>query len=249
MQSNPDETGPPTLRVTNWNVEWATSISDRGRAIAGKIAASQPHVACLTESHADFFSSGHVVTAAADYGYGDKGARRKVVLWSQTPWTSVEIVGEPTLPSGRFVAAATLTPLGEIRFIGVCIPWKDAHVRTGRRDRSAWKDHSHFLKGLQSVLSNTPMERLILLGDFNQTIPRHRAPLYAFELLSEVLTPFVCPSAGPIPNAPKPTIDHICHTPDLAASSISVLSNQHDEIGELSDHFGLNLHLRLATSP
>ncbi len=122
------------------------------------------------------------------YGYGEKGARRKVVLWSQAPWTSVEVIGEPTLPGGRFVAATTTTLLGEIRFIGVCIPWKDAHVRTGRKDRAAWDDHSHYPNGLQSVLCNTPMDRRILFGDFNQTIPRKRAPLDLFTRLAARLS-------------------------------------------------------------
>lgn len=246
MQPDPCESDLPKLRLVNWNVEWAISTSVRGQAIFDKITAIQPHVTCLTESHTDFFSKGHVVTADADYGYGDKGARRKVVLWSQAPWTSVDVVGEPTLPGGRFVAATTTTPLGPIRFIGVCVPWKDAHVRTGRRDRSAWEDHSHYLNGLQSLLTNTRINRLILVGDFNQAIPRRTAPLAVFERLSAVTEPFCCPTAGMLPDAPTQTIDHICHSSDLSANSISVLSNQHEEIGRLSDHFGLSGQLQLA---
>jgi hypothetical protein len=40
----------------------------------------------------------------------------------------------------------TDTPIGPIRFVGVCIPWRDAHVRTGRRDRAPWEDHLRFLE-------------------------------------------------------------------------------------------------------
>jgi hypothetical protein len=45
----------------------------------------------------------------------------------------------------------TDTPIGPIRFVGVCIPWRDAHVRTGRRDRAPCEDHLRFLEQARIV--------------------------------------------------------------------------------------------------
>ena len=249
MEPEPGESNPSSLRLVNWNVEWASAHTARGQTIQERIAATRPQVVCLTESHVNFFSTGHVATADANYGYGDQGTRRKVVLWSQAPWRDVEIVGEATLPGGRLVAATTETPLGAVRFVAVCIPWKDAHVRTGRKDREPWEDHLHYLDGLRRFLSNAPMQRLVLLGDFNQTIPRTHAPLPVFERLSQLLESFTCATSGSFADAPKPAIDHICHSPDLSATLNCVLSNEHAEIGQLSDHFGLSATIRIAMGP
>jgi endonuclease/exonuclease/phosphatase family metal-dependent hydrolase len=241
------ETPQPTLRLVNWNVEWARGSRPTGEAIKARVAEVQPHVICLTESHADFFQSGHVITSEADYGYGDQGSRRKVVLWSECPWTEITTIGEPQLPSGRFVAGTTQTPLGPVRFVGVCIPWKDAHVRTGKKNRKPWQDHEQFLQGLPQSLTGHPQERLIVLGDFNQTIPRTRAPEPIHDQLMTALGMLACATAGPLADAPSLAIDHVCHSADLRAEPPVILSNRHDELGELSDHFGIGATLTRET--
>lgn len=77
---------------------------------------------------------------------------RKVILWSKNPWRDIDYVGDESLPTGRFVSGTTMTSIGEIRCIGVCIPWRNAHVSTGRKDKKQWEDHEPYLEGLKKVL-------------------------------------------------------------------------------------------------
>jgi hypothetical protein len=96
---------------------------------------------------------GHWISADPDYGYSQPGNRRKVMLWSRSSWSSVDRVGSTRIPGGRFVSGTTATSIGPVTFLGVCIPWRDAHVRTGRKDRSGWEDHSAYLMGLKRLLT------------------------------------------------------------------------------------------------
>ena len=52
------------------------------------------------------------------------------------PWAAVDIGISSALPAGRLVAGTTLTALGPLTVVGVCIPWRDAHMPSGRKDRS-----------------------------------------------------------------------------------------------------------------
>jgi hypothetical protein len=60
---------------------------------------------------------GYCLDADPDYGYPNKGGRRKVILWTKHPWTEVDATGDEAIPTGRFVSGVT----GGIRFVGVCI--------------------------------------------------------------------------------------------------------------------------------
>jgi len=56
-----------------------------------------------------------------------------VVLTSNEPWNDVVTEGPDGMPPGRFVTGVT----HGVRVVGVCIPWADAHVSTGRKMPSA----------------------------------------------------------------------------------------------------------------
>lgn len=238
-QNNQTMTEQPKLRVVNWNVEWAKATSPRGRVILERINSLHPDIVCLTEAHSDFLPKGFVETSDADYGYGDQRSRRKVVLWSTNPWTDVHRGAGLDLPGGRFVAATTSTPLGKARFVGVCIPWKGAHVRTGRTDRQPWEDHERYLDHLPKSPDFRRDSRLVLLGDFNQRIPRNQVPLALYAKLEAAISPFKVATAGTLPGAPSLAIDHICHTHDVRCSVVSILEKHDPNVGKLSDHFGI----------
>ena len=75
-----------SLRLVNWNVEWATPKSQRTTEILSRIDRLAPEVVCLTETHVGLMShSGHVIYSKPDYGYRVKESRRKVLLWSREP--------------------------------------------------------------------------------------------------------------------------------------------------------------------
>ena len=180
-----------SLRVALWNVEWTRPRSRRADVIRRYLGSADPDIICLTESYSDMLAGGYQIEAEEDYGYPVVEGRRKVLQLSKWAWRLSDRVGSPTLPQGRYVSGVTETPLGLLQITGVCIPWSGAHVSTGRRDRTRWEDHLSYLEGLRPLLRAEPSKPHILLGDFNQTVPRGSQPKGAFEVLTEALTPWL----------------------------------------------------------
>ena len=138
------------MRIINWNTEWATSRSYRGKEIKKRINVYNPDIVCLTETYSDFLAeTGYGIESSADYGYKTHPGRRKVVMWSRNPWDQVDTTGNNVLPGGRYVSGQTMAGGTRLHITGVCVPWKDAHVRTGRKDRQPWQDHRDYLMGLK----------------------------------------------------------------------------------------------------
>lgn len=232
-----------SLRIVNWNLEWAPPRRSRGQELRRRIEQAKPEVVCLTESHLDFLPGGHVILADANYGYRCAPTRRKVLLWSRRPWTKVDELGDSKLPSGRYIRGTTETSVGPVTFVGVCVPWKDAHVRTGRRDRDAWEDHAAYLEQLPKILKPLRRNRTVVLGDFNQTIPRTRVPEHLFEMLTKALIGFEVATAGRIKGAETQAIDHVYYSAGLRTPQAHALSNICPSGKRLSDHFGLSVML------
>lgn len=237
------------LRIVNWNVEWRRPRSSAARTLQARVFGQTPNIICLTESYRDFLPApGHLIEAEADYGYPIREGRRKVLLWSEQPWSSVDAVGNPDLPTGRFIRGTTDTPIGPIDVVGVCIPWSGAHVSSGRRDKKRWEDHLAYLSTVGRILPVEP-NRLVVAGDFNQKVPRTIAPVAAYRALDEaMLSRLRLASMGTIEPAQCQLIDHIAISPDLKARSVQSLSNMDGE-RRLSDHLGVaaTLGLRLPT--
>lgn len=227
------------LTIVNWNVEWRLTHTLAARALRGRIFEQAPDIICLTESYRDFLPpAGHVIEADADYGYPIFEGRRKVLLWSKQPWSNIDSVGHPDLPSGRFVRGGTETPFGPIDVIGVCIPWAGAHVASGRRDRKRWDDHLSYLNALAKVVPPNP-SRLLVVGDFNQKLPRTTAPIGAYRALDEAILSRLRPvTMGTVEPVACQLIDHIAVSPDMAAQSVVSLSNMDGRV-RLSDHVGV----------
>ncbi|MDP9413809.1 MAG: endonuclease/exonuclease/phosphatase family protein [Pseudomonadota bacterium] len=238
----------PHLSIVTWNVEWRHTTSKAAEIIRQRIFAHDPDVICLTEAPADFLrNTGHVIEAEGDYGYALKGNRRKVLLWSKQPWREEDRVGHPALTTGRYIAGRTETPAGELLVVGVCIPWSGAHVVTGRRDRKRWEDHLQYLEGVREALQPHG-SRSLVVGDYNQAIPRRTAPVEAYEALdAAILRRFDLATAGEIAPLGGYAIDHVAHTPDLVAEEVVGLSPVGPSGEKLSDHFGLAVKLRAAS--
>jgi len=144
--------------------------------------------------------------------------------------------------TGRFVSAVTCG----VRFVGVCIPWRDAHVRNGRRDAEGWQEHLAFCAALERVLdrlSNQP-EPICLLGDFNQRIPRTFQPLAVFEALRRAIPDgFMIATAGLQDREGKNLIDHIAASPVLEPAVAEILPRFAADGTRLSDHVGVVVSL------
>lgn len=121
------------MRIITWNVNWARPDGNREGLIKKVTSEFEPEVACITEGHKEIFTEGYSIFSDADYGYESPTYRRKVILWSKNPWNRIDTLGGEGLPGGRFISGTTMTSIGEVKFIGVCIPWRDAHVISGRK--------------------------------------------------------------------------------------------------------------------
>ncbi len=224
------------MKILLWNVEWAPSAR-KMQLIRALLDASTPDITCLTETPLEIFQPdrGYVIHSQADYGYPNRGNRRKVALWNSAPWRQVDDVGDEAMPRGRFVSGVS----AGIRFVGVCIPWAMAHVNTGRRDRKPWEDHYAYLEGLRRVLNiyASEPEPICVLGDFNQRIPpRNRR---AYEMLLQALGPrMTIHTFGLRGSDGKLMVDHIATTEEIDVQ-IDAIIERRQQNRNISDHDGL----------
>lgn len=230
------------VRVLNWNVAWATASSKKGKEILKRVGDIVFDVACFTECTTEFIEELglHAIFADSDYGYKHAGNRRKVALVSKCPWRSVRVSGPAAMPGGRYVMGETDTWQGSVILHGVCIPWKDAHVRTGRNDRRPWEDHLAFLTSLKEILAQCSDRPQVLIGDFNQRVPRKAQPRHVYEALIDALpASWRIATGGAIPPEGEYAIDHIAHSLGLVFEKITSVSNERPSGKMLSDHFGV----------
>lgn len=226
------------MKILTWNLEWAPLGSKREKLITTLIAQIDPDVVCYTEVNRNTIPDGHIIEADPDYGYPHNGQRLKVLLWSKHPWKEVDTVGDPDLPTGRYASGITQ----DIRFIGVCIPWKDAHVRNGRKDREPWQDHLAYCEGLSRIIEahSASSHPICILGDYNQRIPRLYQPEHiAKALLHAIPNDFTFITQGLKDNEDKQLIDHICVSPSLTASATQILPHTTPDGTRLTDHMGV----------
>ncbi len=237
-----EESKAMSLKVVNWNVEWATPNSRRTTEILGRIDRHVPEVVCLTETHGGLLSQhGHTICSQPDYGYAVKEGRRKVMLWSREPWNQVDDMGIDSMPPGRFVSGVTQTSVGEVAVIGICIPWFGSRTEASRKveRRIPWEDHEQYLAGLNEVLERAEVKRLIVMGDFNQIVGRgNRARPKLRLALRKAFPPSMRIATSDLAFQGRRSIDHIALSVDLAVTSLGVISNI-QEGRKLSDHFGV----------
>jgi len=226
------------MKCLTWNLEWASPASKRLALMREMIDEFDPDVICYTEVIRSVLLDGHVIEADADYGYPPKEGRRKVILWSKTPWTEVDPLGDTGMPTGRFVSGVA----EGIRFVGVCIPWKDAHVNTGRRNRKPWEDHLSYCAGLKRFLHchSAPRPPVCVLGDYNQRIPRATQPQGVVDALRNAIpSSFSIVTEGLKDASGKDLIDHITVSPCLHARNLTILPRFGVDGRRLSDHVGV----------
>ena len=230
------------LRIGTWNVDWAKPGTSIGNAVTNALAEPDCGILCVTEGCAELLpADGHAICAGEDWGYRPKWEGcRKALLWSKRPWNDVDMVGSDALPPGRFVAGVTQTPLGPLTVVGVCIPWHDAHRRTGRKDREQWQDHETWLAEFETLTYRHATERTVVLGDFNQRIPWTWGKKRTHEALLRAFEGFTIATTGDLAEAPGRARDHIAHTPDMVLpGDIGIWPERSVHNEKLSDHFGV----------
>lgn len=225
------------LHLANWNLEWSSSRQKRHAIIEQLVHASSPDVACFTEINTDTVPlEGNHIFSDSDYGYPSQNtSRRKVMLSSSQPWTEIDPIGSDKLPPGRYISGLT----HGIRFIGVCIPWHDAHVSTGQKNKQRWQDHLTYLQELsptiQSYLANdTP---LCIMGDYNQRIPKGWQPQHLLDALQHCFKDLTIHTTGITDPEDKHLIDHTATSPQMTYQ-IQGFYPKMQAPTKLSDHTG-----------
>ncbi|MEZ6096065.1 MAG: endonuclease/exonuclease/phosphatase family protein [Pirellulaceae bacterium] len=229
------------IRIATWNLQWAKPDSDRGQACEQLLQDLNIDVLCLTEAHegsADFLGE-HTAVSEANTGYPIQPGRRKVVIASHLPLSNIDQFGTERLPSGRFVSASVDSDV-KLNLVGVCIPWRDAHVNSGRRNREQWEDHLGYLSSLNEMLQHSTDEvPTIVFGDFNQRISGKYVRTDAHELLTDTFKAFQIPTAQLCDVDGKTAIDHIAIRGNTNIVESGVVSRFDLNNTELSDHFGV----------
>ncbi len=231
-----------TLRVINWNVQWATPRSERSPEILRRIGGHSPALACLTETNDSLLDplGGYTICSQADYGLKIVKGRRKVMLWSANPWRSVDCLGSEILPPGRFTAGTTESAVGDVTVIGICIPWSGSRTKQFGGTKRQWQDHEQYLDGIATLLAGIRTRRVVLMGDFNQPVGgRSNVPARLRAKLRRTIPPRMTVVTSGIGHHGKRSIDHIALSGDLCAESLGVISNRREGATRLSDHFGI----------
>jgi len=223
------------MKLLLWNVEWAPSSRIR-EYVRDTLRAESSDIFCLTES-TDFFASDYanVIASTGDYGYANDGDRRKVWLVSRHQWTAIEHGEGSGLPPGRLVSGIT----AGIRFIGVCVPWFDAHVSTGNKNRERWQDHIAYLRALGPMLSRYAEYDIpvCVLGDFNQRIPATSwNAAYIQHLHAALGDTYTIHTGGTTDVDGEQLIDHVATTRTLRFSLDRTLGRDADAGKRVSDH-------------
>ncbi len=228
-----------SLTLATWNVEWA---SPRKRdAIRDRIAAWTADILVVTEGdHAVLPPGGHTADAGTDWGYRNtRPAWRKVILWSRWPLTNVTTHVPAGVRTGRLVDAVVQSPGGPIRVLAVCIPWRDGHVRTGIDPHGVrWREHTAFIAHLGRLIADHLADApLMVMGDFNQRLPRTSQPRDVHDYLLAAVAPLEVITAGahPLPGLSRQEVDHIAVSGHFTADRVWGV-DRHDGERTLSDH-------------
>lgn len=230
-----------SLVTACWNTQWHKLASAKGRLLRAALDEVAADVICLPEAQHDFLGdTHHGIWSDPNHGYPVQLDRSKVTLWSRWPWRDVDAIGDFQFPPGRYIAGTTSTPLGELRVIGLCVPWRQAHVTSGARNRAPWEDHRTYLKALSGVLSREQRQvPVLLMGDFNQRLPRRWVPEDLAKRLQDALQGLDVWTAGIVPALTSQLLCHIAGA-GLTATPGSVRGlPRHINTHQVSDHDGV----------
>lgn len=235
-----------TARVLTWNLARKRPDGPKGARAIDHLFAQAPDVMVLTEARTTSASgTGHSLWCEPPRGSVFAESERKVLLWSQEPWTGIDRVGHDGLDQTRFVSATTQTPIGPVRVLGVCIPWEGAEVQYPiDAKRKRWELHLTFLAVLRNLIDKTAMPTIIA-GDFNQQVPRvDYGTKAASAALGDAFSPMTIATAGNLGGTTRPGINHIACSEHFGIQASWGWPAAYG-VDTLSDHEGAGVDLTL----
>lgn len=227
----------------NWNFERRPPHSRQAATMVDRVVAQRPDVVCLTEAYegSTVALGGHeIADRGATWSFNRRDGERLVALWSPQPWRDVDMEGNAGTATGGYISGITDTPTGPMRVIGICAPHHAASQVGAVEKARMWTEQIAFWHGLAKLLgARDTSVPTILLGDFNQYVPRIWGSKAAHAAMLAALDDLHVATGGPISGIDKPTIDHVACTPDLMSKEVRGLSRFDDDGRPLSDHFGI----------
>lgn len=227
------------MKIATWNLEWAAMGTERNRRAVEYVESLEADIIVVTEHRLfDWPSFPHRIDGGADWGYPIVTDRRKVVALSREPWTNVRTIDERPM-HGRYVQGTTTVDGVAVDVFAVCIPWWDAHTRTGYADKKRWGEHLDFCDRLGRELA-TATNPVVVAGDFNQRFPRNWQPQYAIDRLEKALGDLTVVTAGDTDVGQL--IDHVAVSDHFEVVLVDAWPNTIDGV-RLTDHSGVAVAL------
>ena len=107
------------------------------------------------------------------------------MLWSKHPWQDVQAI-HPLEATGSAITGLTLFGVMQVRVTGLCIPCHFASPFGQEPRAKPWRQHERFLEDLSPLLRRWRDEGpVIVLGDFNQFMPRVWGPKRSHQLMED----------------------------------------------------------------
>ena len=235
------------MRLINWNIERNRPQSAKALSLMAEIGSLSPDLICLTEAWESSLESlaGHVLTAnGVPWSQQDAG-ERKVVLWSATPWTSLDRM-EPVSAFGGAVSGITELQGRSVRIAGLCIPYHMASPFGQVPKAKPWEQHERFLHNLGPYLRRWRQEGpMIVLGDFNRRMPRTYGPKQSYEMLEEAFEGYDIVTRGAVAGVEAATVDHVAFGGPFQVLSVQGRSAVTPEGLKRTDHFGVVVDIDL----
>lgn len=231
------------IKVVVWNCFRRRPGSLEQVALRDRVTAESPDAVFLTETDTGMLPM-HEISSEPHWNRR-RATERMVALYSRRSWASSpsDHMGKGT--AGRVAAGTTAVAGLPVFCIGVCVPYDGARRRKDE-PLQRWQAHLGFLEGLGSVISRmNGALPIILAGDFNQTVPRSRAPRGVFEALGAAVGHITCVTEGLRDGDGRPVIDHIFVSRHFLADGVRCLPRTGSDGRDLSDHVGIAVDLVL----
>ncbi|MFN7055205.1 endonuclease/exonuclease/phosphatase family protein [Hyphomonas sp.] len=225
----------------NWNIARHAPSSWQARSLLAEIQQLNPDLVCLTEAwNASAAPLGGYAISAPGVAWSDEHPdERKVVLWSQNSWGGIELI-EQLETTGSAITGTTLFAGKLVRIVGVCIPYNFASPVSQETRAKPWTQHERFLEDLAPLLRRwRDQGPVIVLGDFNQFIPRVWGPKRSYELLEAAFAGYRIVTAGEIESVGARAIDHVAGAGDVQVIKVYGLPAELADGRKRSDHFGV----------
>lgn len=238
------------MRIVNWNIERHGPDSWQARSLLDEIARLDPDLLCLTEAWESSAAplGGFAVSAAGAAWSSEHALERKVLLWSRSEWRDVQPV-DALEATGSAITGLTLLGSTEVRIVGLCIPYHFANPFGQEPRAKPWSQHERFLEELAPLLRQWRQEGpVMVLGDFNQFIPRVWGPKRSYELMEAAFESYDIVTGGETKGIKACAIDHVAFAGDLIATDVVGRSAQTNDGRKRSDHFGVVVDFDFASA-